>query len=49
MTFFFNFLKRDRNVIFLGNNMHEKPLGFGRMYEHKTSFFFLNEEINLIF
>ena len=40
MIFFFNFLKRYRNVIFLGNNMHEKPLGFSRMHENKTSFFF---------
>jgi len=28
MIFFFLILKHDRNVIFLGNNMHEKPLGF---------------------
>jgi Zn-dependent peptidase ImmA (M78 family) len=43
--FFFNFLKHDRNVIFLGNNMHEKPLEFGRMHENKTSFFLMRKLI----
>lgn len=46
MIFFFNFLKYDRNVIFLENNMHEKPLG--RMHENKTSFFFYFEMRKLI-
>jgi hypothetical protein len=48
MIFFFNFLKYDRNVIFLENNMHEKPLEFGRMHENKTSFFFYFEMRKLI-
>jgi len=35
-------------MIFLGNNMHEKPSGFGRMHENKTSFFFVFEMRKLI-
>ena len=36
--FIFVFFKHDKNVFFLLENMHEKPLKFDHIHENKTYF-----------